>query len=294
MLIEMKIVETLVISIIFLISENIAIGQEPKKLFVFDTVTKYPVSFATIKVLSKTSGAFTNEKGEFSLKYSESDSLLISCIGYQSKTFFHTRDTFLLDPKNYTLPEVSITPIKNKKLEIGFFDSKDRVWNATRFSAEEVLKVDIPSEYPLYQIKAVKLKCRNPSKEPLVKLHIYDQNESGLPGNELLKSNVIVNDQLKIIHTIDLSNQNLFLSKRVVFVGIEWLISNTEVSSSRTEGFIPWNKFYVGYTYEYPQSTTFVRTVQFKEYKWVNNSILLIASMKYLNPGNLMISLIIE
>jgi hypothetical protein len=257
-------------------------------------VTKYPVSFATIKVLSKPSGAFTDEKGEFSLKFSESDSLLLSCIGYQSKIFTHSWDTLWLEPKSYTLTEVSITSTKTKKSNIGYFNSKEAVWNAIWFSAEEVLKIEIPSEYPSYQIKAVKLKCRNSSKEPVVKLHIYDQNVNGLPGNELLKSNVIVNNQLSITHTVDLSNQNLYFSQRVVFVGIEWLFSNSEVLSSRKKGATPWNTFNVGYTYEYPQSKTFVRTVQFTEYKWTNNSNLLKANMKYLNPGNLMISLIIE
>lgn len=80
-----------------------------------DSIKQEPIPFATISIDDKT-GVISNDKGEFNItinrKISETDSLFISCLGYEEKRFaIHsfTDSLISLNSKNIDLSEVFLT-----------------------------------------------------------------------------------------------------------------------------------------------------------------------------------------
>lgn len=81
---------------------------------ILDSVTQKPIPYVT--VLLKNSGVITNEEGRFTFllgdKIKETDSLLISCIGYESigKPLAEFKENFIyLNPKAIELKEVIVS-----------------------------------------------------------------------------------------------------------------------------------------------------------------------------------------
>jgi hypothetical protein len=86
---------------------------------IIDGQTELPVAFASIKIKSKMLGVVTNGNGDFQIpmEYSlQSDSLIISCIGYATKTlsFDELKDSIQnlvrIFPSISSLDEVVVTP----------------------------------------------------------------------------------------------------------------------------------------------------------------------------------------
>lgn len=82
---------------------------------IIDSVKQEPIPFATVSIDDKT-GVITNDKGAFNItinrNISKTDSLLISCLGYEQKQFaIHsfTDSIIPLQTKNIDLSEVFIT-----------------------------------------------------------------------------------------------------------------------------------------------------------------------------------------
>lgn len=227
------------------------------------------------------------------MKASDKDSLMVSCVGYQSKTVFLKLDTILLEPIVIRLSEVRVKPLKSKEQTIGLFRSK----TGTKFffggsqNFEIALKISIPESYSSYRINGVKLDARNPKAKSLGRLHIYSQNKEGLPDKELLREDIIINKTIQANYEIDLSRLKLILDDRVLFVGIESLQGNVSYKpySGDCIGF--------GLTFDENQSFTYSRTLQDSQYLWRMNfsqSFSKHPLNKNGNPANLMVSLIID
>ncbi|EGV43370.1 carboxypeptidase-like regulatory domain-containing protein [Bizionia argentinensis JUB59] len=90
-------------------------AQQTISAKIIDSTKHEPIPFVTISIDDKT-GTISNDKGEFNLTInrpiSTSDSLYISCMGYEQKTFAiqnFTESTITLNAKNIDLSEVFIT-----------------------------------------------------------------------------------------------------------------------------------------------------------------------------------------
>ncbi len=99
---------------LFLCYCSLAFGQVLSSKVV-DSISKTPIPYATI-LLSENSGVITNEEGQFSLQMDEitkdTDSLFISCIGYETKVFSlnqFTDSIIYLKPKAIELDHVILT-----------------------------------------------------------------------------------------------------------------------------------------------------------------------------------------
>jgi len=89
---------------------------------VYDTETNKPIPYANISVFNMPVGTCTNSYGDFMLNLPDSlasGRLDISCIGYESRSFpidsLAGKDTllFLLDPRDYQLADIVVTPGEN-------------------------------------------------------------------------------------------------------------------------------------------------------------------------------------
>lgn len=92
---------------------------------IVDSQSEFPVPFATIKIKSKMLGVVSNANGDFQIPMrfrQESDSLVISCIGYSSRTISFQDlkqsefNLITLSPSIGSLNEVVVKPKRNRNL----------------------------------------------------------------------------------------------------------------------------------------------------------------------------------
>src|SRR5688572_21051778 len=69
----------------FLIISSAAIGQHVVEGRVVDKETGGPIPFASIDILETPHGTISNLQGEFSLVISDSSSIKVTCLGYESQ-----------------------------------------------------------------------------------------------------------------------------------------------------------------------------------------------------------------
>jgi hypothetical protein len=69
-----------------------------------------------------------------------------------------------------------------------------------------------------------------------MRLHIYDVNENGYPGVELLNRDVIINNDnfKKGYLIIDVRDQNILVNGKAFFVGVQWI---TPYNNINVKGF---------------------------------------------------------
>jgi len=196
--------------------------------FILDSISKQPVSFANIWVENENKGATSEENGQFSIQTNEENKILIvSALGYETKKIKMAWATkVLLKPIALQLNEVEIrTKKETKKLEIGNSKNKNIRWStnlpwmlAKFFPFEEKYK-------PTPFIQNAILFTHSEIKNATFKLRIFEINQEGLPGADLLEEDVIVTVKKgRHKNTIDLSKYNLSLPTNGLFVVVEWMI----------------------------------------------------------------------
>ncbi len=267
--------------------------QVSHQVVIRDAVTLKPVPYATVKILHKEGGTYANEAGKFDVRISEKDSLLITCVGYESIIVFPLPETILLKPVVINLGEVRVNAKKDKEQSIGYFKSKTdfKYWFRGNRNYELVLKISIPGSMSAYRIRGVKLNARNTKARSLARLHIYNQNPEGLPGKELLNEDIIINKRIGKNYEIDLSYLNLVLNERVLFVGIE------AIQGAVT--YLPYSGDCIGFglTFDEDLPLTYNRTLLDPNYLWRTDfSEAFSKDMinKLRHPGNLQVSLILD
>lgn len=265
----------------FLVSMYV-FGQENLRLNVCDALSQKGIPYATVKVLNKPEGVYANEEGIFLIKALQSDSLLVSCVGYKpEKLILSKNDTIFLQPFAVALDEVKVSAKKRKEKSFGYYNTKKKGNLGSPIQIEVAIKLTIPPELISYRVKKVKIKCENRNNSNLVRLHIYSRGKDGLPDKELLPNDIIVNDCLKKNDEIDLSNLNLVLSDRELFIGIEWIEPYDKPRSSFYDG------IRIGFSNVDPENNTINRSLRDINYQWRND-------FKGQDFQNLMVSLVID
>ena len=280
------------LSFLFIFTFLTGFTQTIRQMVVYDALSLKPIPYVTVKVMHSANGTYADETGKFEVKASDNDSLLITCVGYQSKIVNAQRDTIHLEPIIVHLKEVKVTPIKMKEQLVGLGKSK-RVQVLSfcgNVNVENVLKINIPESYSSYRIKGVMFNFQNRHGLAPVRLHIYNQNKDGLPDMEILPKDVIINKHLKINGEIDLTRFNLILDEKVLFVGVEEIIAHVKYNSHKGEC------IGIGFTLDEQQPITYYRSLLDPTYRWRldKNKWLSVSRNKTGNPGNLMVSLILD
>ena len=272
----------IVLSLLALFFSMCVFGQEKLSLNVCDAHTRKGIPYATVKVLNKPEGAYANDNGMFLIKATRSDSIMVSCIGYKpARLILSKADTIFLQPVVVALDEVKVNAKKRKEKSFGYYYTKKNMRFGSQIQIEHAIKLIVPQEYISYRIKKVKIKCGNRKDSNLVRLHIYSMGKDGMPDKELLPKDIIVNNSVKMNDEIDISDLNLVLSDRELFVGIEWIEPYNKPKSSIFE------RIWFGLSISDPDNRTLVRTLRDPEYRWRDDLVL----PKYYN---LMVSLVID
>lgn len=221
------------------------------KGFICSNKEKLSVPYASIQLTGTLTIVDCDENGYFEItSKDESDSLTITCIGYKDLTipvnYFKKVDSVFLEENFVKMDEVHI---KNPVLKtFGIVNEKmgsSRIGGTYAERSELTTLIEIPTSIESYYISKVFIRGKRFREENPVRLHLYAVNENGLPGDELLKKQVIIAKQAfdtkSNIITIDVKDQNILLENVSFFVGIEW-ITSTKVKFGTGPEIIQTNK----------------------------------------------------
>lgn len=192
------------------------------------------IPYATVCIKNTRNFIDADEKGYFEIAAKQDDSLLITCIGFKNlivpASYFKNKDNVVLKENFLKMDEVII---KNPITHIfGIVNEKmgsSRTGGSEAERSELTTLIEIPKSLEYYRISKIFIKGKRFSEENPVRLHIYTVNKNGLPGEELLKKQVIIakeefNNKNNII-TVDVKDQNIILENTSFFVGVQWMTS---------------------------------------------------------------------
>ncbi len=198
------------------------------KGIVKDSISGEPIPYVNIWVENENIGTTSEENGQFQLNYNNySKRIIFSSLGYETKkVLIKNQLEILLKPSEIKLNEVVLLGKKNtKEIEIG--KSK----NSFSQAFDNGPRIDV-KYFPYKQkykttkfIKEVTVTTDNEIQEATFKLHFYNVDENGFPGNELIKNALLVKVKKGVLKTIlDISDYNLIMPQNGIFVGFERLL----------------------------------------------------------------------
>lgn len=204
---------------------------------VVNAVDKKPIPYVNIWFENENIGTTADEEGKFALPTpKDNQSLIFNALGYQNKTILASEiDAIIyLVPKVFTLNEVVVSSAKKSiEFKIGAFKSNTiNTYYGSNINYPYLVARYFPhlsqfSNTPF--IKSIMPYCKSDVKDAKFRLRIFEANKDGLPGNELIKEDIIITvkkGNSKPI--IDLTNYNLAFPEHGLFVGLEfmYLVSN--------------------------------------------------------------------
>jgi len=226
--------------IIFLSTE--CIGQNVKLAGrVINDKTKLAIPYASGFLVHQKKYFDANDNGQYSILADQSDSVGFSCIGFQSR-LFSVQELILanqisLQESVNTLEEVVVRSAVAERIGIvnekqttshlgASYDSKYQI--VTLIKISDTIKRGV--------IKNVLFKQKRFDADRPMRLHIYDVNENGYPGVELLNRDVIINNDnfKKGYLIIDVRDQNILVNGKAFFVGVQWI---TPYNNINVKGF---------------------------------------------------------
>ncbi len=212
--------------LLLLIINATAFGQF--KGIVKDSISGSPVPFVSIWSENQNIGTTSEENGEFAINTnSNSKKLIFSALGFEKKSVkISDAKNVKLIPIEYQLDEVVISGSKGtRQIEIG------KTGNAVCQAFDNGPRIDVkffpysPSYKKTKYINQLTLYTDSRIEKATVRLHFYDVDENGFPNKELLKKDLIVTVRKGTINNlIDISDLNLTMPKKGIFVGFEKLI----------------------------------------------------------------------
>jgi hypothetical protein len=85
--------------LLLMLASLYAIGQQRKEGTVMDAESRKPIAYASVGVLGTSRGTSSNLEGQFSIQVNESDTLVVTCVGYASKKISARQDIHLIELK---------------------------------------------------------------------------------------------------------------------------------------------------------------------------------------------------
>ncbi len=202
---------------------------------IIDSLSQKPLAYVNISLLKTTTGTVTNEEGYFELdipKKQEIGLLRIGAIGYEEKLiklsdFTNNPEIIRLNPKPFQLEEVVLNTKSRNKRKVGT-TKKDKKnicgWGGNQFGKghEIGLQINLGKDYVHLLDINIYLYKQN-FKKSLFRLHIRELDNNGIPLNELLTKDILLNFDTKSGWlNFDLKPYHIFLKGKVA-VSIEWV-----------------------------------------------------------------------
>lgn len=213
--------------------------QQVAKGMVLDKVTNEPIPYVNISILESTVGTSSDDDGSYVLSIKDEDidkNVHLSSLGYKDTTLtvtsFTNLKTIFLKPLTEQLDEVVITEkfeeefleinkIKKNRLR-GGYAAGSKPWILALYFPydEKYSKTEYLNSLKVYVNRSSFLK-RYKSK---FRIRIYDVDEKGMPGDDLLIEDLIVETKKKQKEAIiDLSKFNVVFPKDGLFIALEGL-----------------------------------------------------------------------
>lgn len=212
-------------SLIFFISFS-ALAQI--KGVVKDSIDGKPIPYVTISVENENFGTTSEENGQFKIHISDkSKKLVFSALGFERKTVsISNASEVRLKPTALQLDEVVISKrFETRQKEIGEPE------NAILETFDKAPRIDIkffpydPSYKKTRFLKQVVLVTDSKINNATFKIHFYNVDANGFPGEELLDKDFIVAVDKGVSKTrFNVSKFNLKMPKEGLFVGFEKLL----------------------------------------------------------------------
>ncbi|RTY95904.1 carboxypeptidase-like regulatory domain-containing protein [Flavobacterium sp. GT3R68] len=195
---------------------------------VLDSISGKPIPYVNIWVENENIGTTSEETGEFSIGSTEKNkNLIFSVLGFEKKIIKVSEARQVkLKPIAYQLDEVVLSRRKNtKQIEIG------KVKGGYLEAFENGPRIDVKF-FPYYTkykktkyIKKVTISAESQIENTTVKIHFYNVDTNGFPGEELLKNDLIVKLKKGVFtNRFDVTEFDLKIPKNGIFVGLEKLI----------------------------------------------------------------------
>ena len=221
------------------------------KGFILNEATKQPIPYVNISILKSQVGTSSDDDGSYSLEISEADlknGIILTSMGYQDSILpvsqFVDQKTILLKPNTEQLNEVVISkkfeeeflvvnPIKKRKIKGASMLTHENPWILALFFPSSANYSNYENLHKVkFYLKSTNFNKSKPSK---FRVRIFETDENGLPGNDMLNESLLVEtikNQKEVV--LDISNYNLKFPKNGIYIAIEWL-------------YIPFNAFIATY-----------------------------------------------
>lgn len=205
-----------------------------------DSLSGKPIPYVNIWVENENIGSTSEENGTFFINTTANGKRLIfSTLGYEKKIINASQAAEVnLKLTAYTLNEVVISKsIGTKTIEIG--KSTTEIYQAF----DNGPKID--TKYFPYKtsynktkyLKQVSIYMDSRIENAIIKIHLYEVDSKGAPGQELLDKDFVVTVKKGTrINRFDLKDFNLKFPKKGLFVGFEkLLIENNKTEKTITD-----------------------------------------------------------
>ena len=251
-----------------------------------DSITKEPIAYVSVWVENKNIGTTSEENGSFELNISENEIITFSVLGYEIKTVLSSNiSEVLLTQTTIEIPEVVISAsLKSKQIEIGnlkkqFYlpEPQNTPWMfARKFNLDE-------NNLDIKYIKELLYFTKSEVENGIFRARVFEVNEDGLPGEDLISEEIIVNVKKGKNKTrVDVSKYNIQIPEKGIIVCFESLIVEQNKYLQVAESTQPKKKYefinyspHIGYFYSNTIETynkRFGKWVHFnKEYNKKNN-----------------------
>jgi len=135
----------------------------------------------------------------------------------------------MLVPQPTELPIAIVRPLKKATVKTLGIVKAARIfeWTSAGFGEEFVQKIFFPDSTIACQIKSVSIGMERFDETIPTILHIYSVTENGLPGHDILLKQIVLRKsnyhRRKKRLVVDMADENILITDRECFVGIEWL-----------------------------------------------------------------------
>ena len=187
-----------------------------------------PIPYVNIWVEGENIGTTSEEDGTFVIDSSDGNkNLIFSILGFEKKIIkLSEAKKVVLQSQTNELDEIVIVNKKEtKEIEIG------QVENSILQAFENGPKIDVkyfpynPKYKSTRYIKQVRILTDSKLETATLKIHFYAVDENGLPGEKLLKKDLIVSIKSGVMTSkFDVSKFNLIMPESGIFVAYEKLI----------------------------------------------------------------------
>jgi len=225
----------------------LAFGQKTFNGIITNKETKEKIPFATIGLIKENTGTNADEEGRFSLPQNKkipNDSLIISCIGYETLTLpvENINSEFLHIELREKIKTLSAVVIKSNTVSTTLNDFNkcgNSYITSSGFQTQLAQHFHAPEEnVSLTHVTICRSSHFYDADKTIFRIRIYDMNNTTkAPGKDLCNEIIEVKTRSKTIG-VNLEKYNIQIPGKDFFIAIEWLKIpfNMEKSKARING----------------------------------------------------------